>query len=108
MESSGTANNATVRIAASGNNSGKLESDVLVRITWTGGCQGLKLAYSTGSTSLSPQNFSAGSPAIVSLVGEPNGGTEIWEKGTHTLTVFTAAGDHASIDLEVVKNNQAA
>jgi hypothetical protein len=108
IEASGTPNNGTVRIAASGNNSGHLESDVTVRITWTGGCQGLKLSYTTGSVSLSPQNFSVGSPATAILRGEPNGGTEIWDRGTHTLTVFSAVGNHTSVDLEVVKNNQSA
>jgi prepilin-type N-terminal cleavage/methylation domain-containing protein len=108
VEMSGTPNNGIVRIAPSGNNSGKLESDVVLRVSWTGGCQGLRLSYETGSVSLSPQNFTPGSPATVTLLGEPSGGTEIWNRGPHDLTVFSAAGTHATLALEVVKNNQAA
>lgn len=104
-EASGTPNNGKVRIFGSGN-SGGLEVDVTVNITWTGGCQGLKLSYKADGATVTLRNFSPGSPAHVTLPKWPNG--EIWDKGLSTLTVISAAGVHTSKSIEIVKSNQPA
>jgi prepilin-type N-terminal cleavage/methylation domain-containing protein len=98
----------TVRLANKNTSPDRLARNVEVRITWSGGCQGLYLAYdSGGSGALMTQNFGVTSPTSVILVGVP-AGVEYWThdngSSTHTLTVHDANHTNlASLGLSVQK-----
>ena len=82
---------------ASGGQPHLLDDDVTVTLTYSGSCDGLRLAYDSGDTSGlgvgTGRVFPAGSPTSVVIVSKNNGGTEKWAPATHTLTATTTSSD---------------
>lgn len=100
--------NNTVNLKSTGS-PGLIDKNVVVRLTWSGGCRGLYLAYNSGgSGALLTQNFSVSSPYTVKLVGHPTG-VELWTLGGHALAVRDGNGGPygSSITLTVVAKGAA-
>ncbi len=88
---------------------GLIDKDVVVTVTWSGGCQGLYLDYNSGgSGALLTQNFSVSSPYQVTLKGHP-AGVELWTLGGHALAVRDGNGGPygSSITLTIVAKGAA-
>ena len=88
---------ATVRIAASGNNSGNTESTSRFGLHGPEDVKVSSSSYVTGSVDLARRTSASGHRRRLSSRGEPNGGTEIWDRRHTCPTVFSAAGNHTTV-----------
>jgi len=75
----------------------KLSQNVVVTLTYTGTCNGLRLNYDSGDSSGLGTGvgrvFPPGSPTSIQIVsnGTPGGGTEAFTPGSHVLTASTSS-----------------
>lgn len=86
---------STVARQGGGTGAHKLIEDVIVTITYTGSCDGLRLNYNSGdATGLGTgvgRVFPPGSPSSIRIVGHFNGGTEKFTPGSKVLTASTSS-----------------
>lgn len=73
----------------------KLQTNVIVTLTYSGTCDGLRLNYDSGDSSglgTGPGRvFPPGSPTSIVIVGNGTGGTEAFTPGAHVLTASTSS-----------------
>lgn len=86
---------STIARQGGGTSPRQLEQDLIVTLSYSGTCDGLRLNYDSGDpTGLGTgvgRVFPPGNPTSITIVGHFSGGTEKFSPGSHLLTATTSS-----------------
>jgi hypothetical protein len=96
VHGAGSGSSTVPRQGSGGATARKLVEDVIVTLTYSGSCDGLRLNYDSGDAATNLGSgvgrvFPPGSPSSIAIVGHFSGGTEKFTPGAHTLTASTSS-----------------